>query len=90
MRCRYLRQQLVALLVVLGALVMFSADASAVPLGLLRMDSGTGLMTFGVNFIDWTPPVGGTNGSFVVGGGTTLTSRSGDADCGEYGIHSGS
>ena len=42
MRCRNLRQQLVALLVVLGALVMFSADASAVPLGLLRIDSGTG------------------------------------------------
>ena len=57
MRCRYLRQHLVALLVVLGALVIFSADASAVPLGLLRIDSGTGLVTVGINFIDWSPPV---------------------------------
>jgi PEP-CTERM motif len=86
MRCRNLRQQLVALLVVLGALVIFSADASAIPLGLLRIDSGAGLVTAGINFIDWSPPVGGTNGSFVVGGGTTLTSAAGTPTVGSTGF----
>ena len=86
MRCRNLRQQLVALLVVLGALVMFSADASAIPLGLLRMDSGAGLVTVGINFIDWSPPVGAPNGSFVVGGGTTLTSAVGTPAVGSSGL----
>ena len=89
MRCRNLKQHLVALLIVLGALVMFSADASAVPLGLLRIDSGTGLVTVGINFIDWSPPVspcGATNGSFVVGGGTTLTSAAGTPTVGSTGL----
>ena len=86
MRCRNLRQQLVALLVVLGALVIFSADASAIPLGLLRMDSGAGFVTVGINFIDWSPPTGGPNGSFVVGGGTTLTSASGTPAVGSTGF----
>ncbi|HVQ64953.1 MAG TPA: hypothetical protein VMT78_10485, partial [Terriglobia bacterium] len=86
MRCRNLRQQLVALLVVLGALVIFSSDASAIPLGLLRMDSGAGFVTVGINFIDWSPPTGGPNGSFVVGGGTTLTSASGTPAVGSTGF----
>ena len=86
MRCRNLKQQLVALLIVLGAFVMFSADASAIPLGLLWMDSGTGLVTVGINFIDWSPPVGPTNGAFVVGGGTTLTSASGAPAVGSTGF----
>ena len=43
-------------------------------------------MTVGINFIDWSPPVGGTNGSFVVGGGTTLTSASGTPAVGSTGF----
>jgi hypothetical protein len=86
MRCRNLRQQLVALLIVLGGAGYFFGGCIRYPLGLLRMDSGTGVVTVGINFIDWSPPVGGTNGSFVVGGGTTLTSAAGTPAVGSTGF----
>jgi hypothetical protein len=76
MRCRGLKQLLV-LVAVMAAVVVFVADASATPVGLLRLDSGAGGVTVGLNFIDWTPPVGGGNGTFLVGAGTTLSSALG-------------
>jgi len=74
-----------ALVVIVGALFMFSADASATALGLLRLDSGSGGVTVGLNFIDWLPAGGGT-GTFVVGSGTTLTSAGGPVSAGQSGV----
>lgn len=89
MRCRSLKQ-LVVLVAVIAAVVVFVADASATPLGLLRLDSldGTGGVTVGFTYIDWTPPAGGVGvgtGSFQVGFGTTLTSALGNPAPGSMG-----
>jgi len=75
----------VALVVMIGALFMFSADASATALGLLRLDSGSGGVTVGIDFVDWLPTGGGT-GTFVVGSGSTLTGAGGPVLSGQTGV----
>jgi hypothetical protein len=64
---------------------LFTADLSATPTGLLRLDSGAGGVIVGINFIDWTPPVGLPGGTFLVGAGTTLTSAVGNPAVGSTG-----
>ena len=75
----------VGFLAVLVSLFVFASTASATPVGLVRFDSGAGGVTVGINFVDWTPPVGGPNGPFVVGTGTTLTSAVGSPAVGSTG-----
>ena len=75
----------VSLVAILATGVVCASTASASPLGLIRFDSGSGGVTVGINFVDWTPPVDGTNGTFVVGSGTTLTSALGSPAVGSTG-----
>lgn len=74
-----------ALAAVLACGLFLVTPASATVTGLLRTDSGAGGVTVGATFIDWTPPVGGPNGSFLVAAGTTLTSAGGSPPVGSSG-----
>ena len=78
-------RQAFSILAILATVVFFASTASATPIGLVRFDSGAGGVTVGINFVDWTPPVGGSGGTFVVGGGTTLTSALGSPAVGTTG-----
>jgi len=75
----------VSLLAIVATVVFFASTASATPLGAIRFDGGTGGVTVGINFIDWTPPADGTTGTFVVSSGTTLTSALGTPAVGSTG-----
>ena len=72
------------LFVIVGSVCLFSSNASASTVGLLRVDSGSGGVIVGLNSIDWLPTGGGT-GTFVVGAGTTLTSALGSPVAGSTG-----
>jgi hypothetical protein len=72
------------LVLMMGSVCLFSSNASATTVGLLRVDSGAGGVTVGLNSIDWLPAGGGT-GTFVVGAGTTLTSALGSPVAGSTG-----
>ena len=72
------------LFVIVGSVCLFSSNASASTVGLLRVDSGSGGVIVGLNSIDWLPTGGGT-GTFVVGAGTTLTSAVGGPVAGTTG-----
>ena len=74
-----------SLFVIVGSICLFSSNVSATTLGLLQIDSGSGNVTVGLNTIDWTPPVGGGSGTFVVGAGSTLTSALGGPVAGTIG-----
>jgi hypothetical protein len=78
-------KQVGGLLLIIGSVFLFAANASATPIGLVRVDSGAGGVTVGINFVDWTPPVNGGNGAFTVGLGTTLTSAVGGPVAGSAG-----
>ena len=73
------------LFVLIGSVCLFSTTASATTVGLLRVDSGGGGVTVGLNSIDWVPPTGGGTGTFVIGTGTTLTSALGGPVAGSTG-----
>ena len=64
------------LFVLIGSVCLFSTNASATTIGLLRVDSGAGGVTVGLTSVDWLPTGGGT-GTFVIGAGTTLSSALG-------------
>jgi hypothetical protein len=72
------------LFVVVGSVCLFSSNASASTVGLLRVDSGSGGVVVGLNSVDWLPTGGGT-GTFVIGAGTTLTSALGSPVAGSTG-----
>jgi PEP-CTERM motif-containing protein len=85
MRCRDLRSLLVCCVVVVGVLLVFAGNASAIPVGTLAIDSGSGQVTVTLASIDWAPAGGGT-GTFLVGGTTNLTSSSGNPAIGSTGV----
>jgi hypothetical protein len=72
------------LFVIVGSVCLVSTNASATTIGLLRVDSGAGGVTVGLNSLDWLPTGGGT-GTFLVGAGTTLTSAVGSPAAGSAG-----
>ena len=72
------------LFVLVGSVCLFSTNASATTIGLLRVDSGAGGVTVGLNSVDWLPTGGGT-GTFVIGAGTTLSSALGSPVAGSTG-----
>jgi hypothetical protein len=72
MKSRGLRQLLVCWVAIVGAVFVFAADASAIPQGLVAIDSGSAFVTVTATSIDWAPPGGGT-GTFTTGGTTNFT-----------------
>ena len=85
MRCRDLRPLLICCVAVVGVLLVFAGNASAIPVGTLAIDSGSGQVTVTLASIDWAPAGGGT-GTFLVGGTTNLTSSSGNPAIGSTGV----
>jgi hypothetical protein len=75
---------ILGLALLIGSVCLFSSNASATTVGLLRVDSGAGGVTVGLNSIDWLP-TGGGSGTFLVGAGTTLTSALGSPVAGSTG-----
>ena len=72
------------LFVLIGSVCIFSTNASATTIGLLRVDSGAGGVTVGLTSVDWLPTGLGT-GTFLIGAGTTLTSALGSPVAGTTG-----
>lgn len=86
MKSRGLRQLLLCWVAVVCAVFVFAADASAIPVGTLAIDSGSQSVTVGIlSGIDWAPSGGGT-GTFLVGGTTNLTSAAGNPAIGSTGV----
>jgi hypothetical protein len=75
---------ILGLFVLIGSVCLFSTNVSATTVGLLRVDSGAGGVTVGLNSLDWLPTGGGT-GTFLVGAGTTLSSALGSPGAGSAG-----
>jgi len=67
------------------AVFLVATAASATPIGVLNLSSGSQQVTVGLTFIDWLP-AGGGSGTFVVGGGTTLTYAGGSVSPGDTGV----
>lgn len=78
-------KQLGTLVLIVAAVAILVQPVSASPIGLLRLDSGSGGVNVTLTTIDWFPPVGPPNGSFVVSSGTTLTSAVGNPAVGSTG-----
>lgn len=81
---KFRSQRLIVLMAVVCSVFFVATQASATPSGVLTLSSGTGTVTVGLGFIDWSPAGGGT-GTFVVGGGTTLTYSGGTVVAGDVG-----
>lgn len=78
-------KQLGTLALMVAAVAILLQPASASPIGVLRLDSGAGGVNVSLTTIDWFPPTGPPNGSFVVSAGTTLTSAVGSPAVGSTG-----
>lgn len=72
MKSRGLRQLLLCWVAVVCAVFVFAADASAIPSGIVAIDSNTGFVTVNATSIDWAPSGGGT-GTFTTGGTTNFS-----------------
>lgn len=70
---------------ILLGVVLFAGEASATTTGMLDI-TGVGPVIVGIGSVDWTPPIDGTNGSFNVTAGTTLTSAAGNPAVGSTGL----
>jgi len=79
-------KQLASLVAILAAVFLFTAEASATPIGRLVLSSGAGGVTVGLGSIDWTAPAGPPNGAFTVGAGTSISSAVGSPAVGSTGF----
>jgi len=66
-------------------LLVCVGSAFATPIGLLRVDSGSGGVQVGLVNIDFYDPLGPPDGQFLVGSGTTLTTAVGNPTQGDPG-----